>query len=944
MEYPKPYLMRKSLTILFLFSTFCFGRAQEKVDLRQVIPSDFSVRTGELGNGLTFYLKRNVHPDKRAEMRLVIKAGSLQETDKQRGLAHFVEHMAFNGSRNFKKNELINYLEITGSRFGPDLNAYTSFAETVYQLQIRTDSLYYISRGLLILEDWADGITFDPLEIEKEKGVIRSEWRSRLNAQSRLQEQYFPVIYKDSPYPQRLPIGDTATIRQATAKMLREYYHDWYRPDNMAIVVVGDIDLDWVEEQIYASFGKLADRGSTHKSKKAIIPIQKIRQGVIATDKETSFTQVDFYIRHPSPPKDKTAKGWRRQLIQNLVNGMINRRLISVQQQERPPFTFAGVGYGDDLGKNDSYYLSAFTSETKALDGFAAVWKEVVRAQQHGFIQAELDRQKKEILRGILQRAKEENTTQSAIWANLLAQNFSEDEPYPTPRQQLVWMNTLLPTIQLSDLKVEMKTWMPSTGRALVVSGPEKIKRFYPNLDPFWNLIDSIEKKQWPPYQESYSNQSWLDKPLAAAPITKENYLPDFNITELYLPNGVQVVLKPTTNKNDQILLSAAREGGHSLATDEDFPSASNAIALATQSKLGPFSFDQLQKKLTGKTLSLNPYIDELSEGFSGTCAPEELEDLLSLIYLYCTQSNCDSTTFNSYRSRQVAIMQNMMTNPYYSFAESKLQIKYQNHPRRHIFNLEDLDKIDLQKAKAFFQNRFGNANEFTFVLVGAFESDSIKTLLAQYLGNLPTTGREETYRDIKANLIKGHIDSTMTGGRAPKTIVEINYHGDYKNTSQLRFDYSALVGVLRIKLREAMREDKGGVYGVNVGGGLEFHPKDQFRITLTFDTDPEKADTLIKTALEVIHDLRTSGPDEATVQKIKEAQWQSRLKNEDDNSFWLGQLATRYREGWTLDGLKKEVYRNLIDNLDTKSIQRAAQVFLNPTNFIQLVLKPDKQ
>lgn len=936
--------MRKSLTIFVAFFTFCIAHSQNIPELRQRIPNDFSVHTGELANGMRFYLKRNTHPEKRAEMRLVIKAGSLQESDKQRGLAHFVEHMAFNGSRNFQKNDLINYLEITGSRFGPDLNAYTSFAETVYQLQVRTDSLYYLQRGLLILQDWADGISFDPLEVEKERGVIRSEWRSRLNAQSRLQDQYFPIIYKDSPYPQRIPIGDTAIIRQATPKMLRDFYRDWYRPDNMAIVIVGDMDMDYVEEQLYTRFGHLIDRGGSHRVKKYQIPIQKSRQGIIATDKETSFTQVDFYIRHPSPPKDNTGKGWRRQLIQNLINGMINRRLISVQQLNNPPFTFAGVSYGDDLGKNDSYFVSAFTAQNRAIEGFAAVWQEVVRAQQHGFLQAELDRQKKELLRSVLQRAKEENNTQSSILANILVQAYLEDEPFPTPKQQLVWMNTLLPTIQLNDLKNEMKTWMPSSGRALVVTGPDKIKRIYPSLDSFWKMIDSIETTSLPPYQETFLNQNWLDKTLPAVPIVKENYLPEFNITELYLPNGIQVVLKPTPYKNDQILLSAIREGGHSLASDADYPSASNAISLVTQSKLGSFTFDQLQKKLTGKTLGVNPFIDELSEGFSGSCAPEELEDILSLIYLYSTQSNCDSTSFNSYRNRQVAIMQNMMSNPYYAFAESKLQIKYNNHPRRHIFNLEDLQKINLEKAKGFFQSRFGNANGFTYILVGAFETDSIKNLVAQYLGNLPSTQKEETFRDVKANMVKGHIDTTMTGGRAPKTIVEINYHGSFANSAQTRFDYGALVGVLRIKLREALREDQGGVYGVNVGGGLEYHPHEQFRVTLNFDTDPDKADTLIQSAIKVIDNLRQYGPDETTVQKIKEAQWQNRLKNEEENNFWLNQLATRYREGWTLDGLKKDVYRNLIDGLDTHSIHRAAQLFLNPANFIQLVLKPDKQ
>lgn len=908
------------------------------------VPFDPAVRTGVLDNGLHYYIRRNDKPAHRAELRLAVRAGSLQEDEDQRGIAHFVEHMAFNGTRHFAKNDLIDYLESIGARFGADLNAYTSFGETVYLLQARTDSLFYLEQALLILQDWAGGLSFDTAEIDKERGVVVSEWRSRLNPDQRLQQQYFPLLYQGSRYAERLPIGDPALIDTAGYAAIRRFYTDWYRPDLMGIVAVGDFDVDWMEKELHRRFASLPAPNTPRQ--REIFRIPRIPGTRIArcADPEAPFTRIQVVYPHDGHPVE-TQADFRQELIHTLYNNMLNGRLFEVQQSNaNPPFTFAYSGYGGDIGNRDVYLVSAFTAGGKALDGLRAVLLETQRARLHGFTASELERKKAELLRSSEQAALEQDKTGSDALAGRLLQHFLSQNPAPNAEQTLELIRRLLPTIQLNDIAPLADQWLRSDSRVVVVTGPGTENAPLPSESDILALLAEVDHAEPEPYVDRVPEGPLLAELPPFGSVRSQTHYPDIDVTELTLSNGVRVILKPTDFQNDQVLLTAFSPGGHSLYGDQDYQSASNAAALIGFSGVGPFSLPDLEKKLAGSQVTLSPYITELYEGFSGNCSPEDLETLLQLVYLYFTAPRCDSIALASFLTRQRSIVENMFINPYYYFAEVKNQIKYDNHPRRRMTTMADLDAISRERALEVFRDRFADASDFTFVVVGNFSLDTLQPWLCRYLGSLPATGRQENWRDIGAGLHSGRLDTVLVRGQAPKALVEITFHGSFTYASQERYDFYSMVDILRIKLRESMREEKGGVYGVRVNGTVFHYPTPSFRITLSFTTEPSDVQLLIQTALQEIERLKADGATEKDLEKVRETQRQERIKNLRENSFWLAQLAARYREDIALEGIQLPVYEQYLNRLSSPAIQQAAQRYLGFDNYLQLILMPEQK
>lgn len=914
----------------------------------QTLPNDPSVRSGQLPNGLRYYLKANHKPAGYAELRLAIKAGSLQENNKQLGLAHFVEHMAFNGTRHFPKNELINYLESSGVRFGADLNAYTSFGETVYQLQVRKDSAH-LHKGLLVLEDWATGISFDPKEVEKERGVVLAEWRSRQGPNQRLEDQYLPLLYQGSRRLQRLPIGDTAIIKHASVATLKQYYQKWYRPDLMAIVAVGDIDIIALEQEIIRRFGRIPGaKGPKPRTYSNTINSQ--RREKICTDPEAAFCQAFLYIRQkakkPWPVAARTYPEMHEFLSRNLYNSMLNRRLIRLQQQVDPPFTFAGLGYGSDWGQNPMFSLSTFTSEAKLSTAIALLWQEVQKVKQQNFAPGELARQKQEFLNALLQQANAEETTASAAWANQLSDAFVNDIPYLSPKQRYQITQKLLGEITLNDLaKVIQAVPENKNSRVLVLTGPEKNRAKLPTLSKVWQLLDSIENSA-PQLLDTTQNstiadQPWVDEVLTPQAIKSEKTHAEFGVSEFRLNNGIRIVAKPTTFRKDQVMMISSSPGGNSWVPDSLYVNAAYFADVLQQGGMGKFDFVHYQEKLTGKSVSLVPYLGELEEGFSGSCRSTELEDLLALVYLYAVHPRFDTNSVASFRKRQENVLKNMLSTPYYQFADLKQRVKFGDTPRRGLNRLEDLPKLSSQSLRQIHQDRFGDLNDLLLVFVGDFDLDQLKSLAQRYLGNLPATGRKESWQDLKLDLKLGHIDSVSRGGLAPKTLVEYTWHGTFDNTAQERYRFSSMVSALQIRLREVLREQESGIYSLSFNGNVEYHPRPVYRITLGFNTEPERDEELMQKAIAAIEDFCKNGPDELLLQKIKTIQRENRQKSEQENSFWLAQLHQRYKEGIALDGLKTEKYLELVEGLSASAIQAAAQRYFDDKNRIKLVLKP---
>ncbi|MBX2876268.1 MAG: insulinase family protein [Saprospiraceae bacterium] len=932
--------MRLQLFLSFL----CFSSiimAQNTFPLDGKLPSDKDVLSGTLPNGMKYFIKKNVKPENRAELRLAVKAGSLQEDEDQLGIAHFVEHMAFNGSKNFKKNELIDYLESIGTRFGADLNAYTSFEETVYMIQARTDSLNLLEKGLLIMEDWAYGISFEEEEIDKERGVVISEWRTGLSADQRMQQQYFPIAYKDSRYAERLPIGKPEIIQEADYSTIRRFYQDWYRPDLMAIIAVGDFDLEWMENQIKSRFAKVPKKADPRPREKYDIPSDPSTRYAICTDEEATFSNIRVMYRHPHI-KVKTVADYKGTLARNLYNRMLNSRMIEIQQQADPPFTFAYTGYGQDMSNLDNYYLYAFVKEGGMEKGIKAVLRATRQAYLHGFHPSELERQKQEILRAAEKAANEQDKTPSAGLASGFVYHFLKGNAIPTAKQRLALLQQLLPLISVEDINPLPKQWIRPEERVVIVTGPDTENNPLPTESALESWLDEFDKMDVPAYEDNVVAGPMIQEELSSVPIVAEHQEEEFGLTEWRLENGVRVVLKPTDFKNDEILMTAWSPGGYSNYKTEDLPSATNAVPILVQSGIGPYDYAALNKQLTGKNAGVGPFISELYEGLSGNSSKQDLEMLFQLTYLYTTAPRKDQDAFASYISRQKSIFENIMTNPYNYFGLQKQKIKYNDHPRRQITNMETLEKINLDKILQVYRDRFADASDFSFFFVGSFTLEEMKPLVQKYLGNLPSNGRKEGWKNVGVQLQKGQIDTTFVKGRAPKALVEMIYHNDFQFDADNRYALGSLASLLRIKLREAMREDEGGVYGVSVRAFSSQYPKPGYNVRVSFNAAPEEVDKLIEITKLEIDKIKDEGALDKDITKIIETQKQGRIKNLKQNRYWLGQLSYRYQNNIPLDGLKLEVLEEYTEKLDSDLLKKAARKYLNTENFMQFLLLPE--
>jgi len=906
------------------------------------IPMDQSVVTGQLENGLKYYIKKNAKPEKRAELRLAIRAGSMQEDDDQLGLAHFVEHMAFNGSKNFKKNELVDYLESVGTKFGPDLNAYTSFDETVYMLQARTDDTEQLMKGITVLEDWAGSVSFDDEEIDKERGVVESEWRTRLSAEQRMQKKYFPVVYKDSRYAKRLPIGSPDIINGASYETVKRFYKDWYRPDLMALSIVGDFDVEMMELEIIKRFSQLKNPDGARERKEYSVPRHKETLVSTATDKESSFTRVRVMYKHPQK-KTLTIKDYRQQLVNSIYNQMLNGRLNELSQSATPPFTFSYSGYGGDVGDIDSYESYAFVAEGGAQKGLEAILQENQRVLQHGFLESEMDRAKLTLLKGAERGVKEADKTESRALVMRYIYNFLKDNPIPSAQQRLDLYKDLLPTISIDEINQLPAKWITKENRVVVITGPEKDETPLPTEDVILTTLDKIDQMKMDPYEDKVTDEPLLAADLQPVAISAEKTIDSVNVTEFTLANGVKVVLKPTDFKNDEIQMRAFSDGGSSLYPDEDYAHIPHIPALVGQSGIAQFDLASLQKMLTGKRVSVRPYIGELSEGMSGSASPDDLKTMFELVYLYFTNPRKDEQTLQSYIAKQRSIVSNLLSNPQYFFINESLKIKYKDHPRRGFPKVEDLDKIDLDRVFEIYMERFADASDFTFVFVGNLDVDKMKEMAATYLGNLPSINRKETWKNVNANFPKGVTVKEMKKGKAPKSLIEITYHGGFdSDDEQGRYTFNSLIQILRIKMRESMREDKGGVYGVRLSGSTSKRPESKYTITLSFNSEPEKAEELIKTAMQDIENAKMNGAEEKDLTKVKETQRQSRIKELKQNNFWMGQLSNAYQNDWDPKTINMETLEKRMKLLNSDAIKAAAGKYFDNSNMIKIVMHPE--
>jgi zinc protease len=911
--------------------------------MAEAIPMDRRVVKGSLPSGMKYYIQENLKPENRAELRLAVKTGSIMEDPDQLGIAHFVEHMAFNGSENFEKNELVEYLETTGARFGPDLNAYTSFDETVYMLQVRTDSTELFDKGMLILRDWAFGLSFDEEEIDKERGVVISEWRTSLSPDQRIQQKTLPILLHGSRYAERLPIGKPEIIESASYESIKRFYTDWYRPDLMAIVVVGDIDADQVEVDLWNMFGMLPPVENKRERTEYSVPMHEETLFAIASDSEAAFTQVQLLYKHPET-KEKSLSHFRKSMVHNLYNGMLNGRLAEKAKLPDPPFMYAGAGYGGFLGNLDSYSAFAMVPEGKALSAFEALLVENKRVLQHGFTESELQRQKKDMLEGAERSLKEMDKTDSRRLSSKYVYHFLEESPAPSPKQVYNMTAQFIEGISLDEVNALAKEWIRDESRVVVVTGPEKEDIPLPTEDQLKEVLINVESQEIAPYEDDVLDVPLFSKELSPVAIQNEKTYDISGILSFELENGVEVYLKQTDFKNDEILMGALSDGGTSLMTDEEYVSGSRATAIVRESGLGPFSNPQLDKWMAGKTVSVSPFIGSLSEGFRGYSAPKDLETMFQMIHLYFTDIREDEEAFTSFVTKQKATYKNLMSNPNYYFSDFSTKLKYNNHPRVGFPTEEELDAIQMDKAFALYRDRFADASDFAFYFVGNFEVAQLKEYAKAYLGNLPTTNRSEMWKDLGINVVPGKIEKRLKKGKAPKTQVQMYFHGPFEWTKKNSFVFNSSLDYLRIKLREALREDKGGVYGVRLSGGASKKPTQKYSITVSFNSDPERTDELVYEAKRVIKQGMEEGPNEEDLTKVKETQRQSRTKNLKENRFWQGQMRRQIDGEKNFDSISLEDLENQLTELTTGQIKDAIGTYFDYSSFIQIIMEPENE
>jgi zinc protease len=930
--------------LLVLLAITCLTAAPVQVapSLSDPIPVEREITIGRLPNGLRYYVRANKKPEKRAELRLVVKAGSVLEDDDQQGLAHFVEHMAFDGTAHFPKNEIIKFIESLGMRFGADLNAYTSFDETVYVLQVPTDKPEVIDKTLLVLEDWAHNVSFDTDQIDKERGVVMEEWRLRRGAGARTTDKLFPILLKGSRYADRIPIGKPEIIQNFKPDTLKKFYKDWYRPDLMAVVAVGDFDKGVVENLIRSHFGSIPAPPAPRPRPEYDVPDHEGSAYAIVTDKEMTTTSVSISNIVPAP-KQGTFGVYRQDIVDGLFSSMLSARMNEIAQKPDAPFLGAGADRSPFINPaKDEAQLSARVKEDGIEKGLDALLTEVERVARFGFTATELDRQRQNLLRTYERFVIEDQNRESDSRADEYVRNFLTNEPLPGAELEQALNQRYLPAITLQEINALGRAWFTDRNRFVVLAAPEKPGLAIPDEAQLAAVIKAAPGKDLKPYVDEVTSAALLDPLPSGGTIVKTTTKESIGITEWELSNGVKVVLKPTTFREDEIAFRATSPGGTSLASDRDYIPASTATQVLSAGGLGHFSAIDLRKMLTGKVANVSAFIGETEEGLSGGGSRKDLETMFQLIFLRFTQPRADKDAFTVQATQARTALANQSAVPEFAFPEALAILLGQNHPRRRIPTAATIDEWNLDKSLAFYKDRFADASDFTFFFVGSFDLATMKPFVERYLGGLPSIHRTETWKDVGVRPPVGVIEKTVGKGIEPKSQTAIVFTGPFEYDPPHRTVIRAMAHILQMRLLGILREELGGTYSVSVSANAQKIPRQEYQASIQFGSDPERTEALVKRMFEEIEKLKANGPTEKELQDEKEAMLREFETSSKQNGFLLSQIAAKYQVGEDVAGIWEapELYKKL----DPTSIQQAAKTYLNTNNYVKVTLMPEKR
>ena len=913
----------------------------DSLQLTDTLPMDSTVLQGKLANGFTYYIRHNEEPKDRVVMYLATKVGSILETDEELGLAHFLEHMQFNGTKNFPKNELVDYLQRAGVRFGSDLNAYTSFDETVYQLPIPSDDPELLKSGLQVMRDWAQDALLDSAEIDKERGVVLNELLGGRGAQQRMRDEYFPMILNNSRYAQRLPIGSRERIEGFAHETLRNFHRNWYRPDLQALIIVGDIDVADMEQRVKALFADLGNPDNAPERATYGIPLTGENQFMAVTDAEMPQTVVQVIIKHPEAAV-KTVADYRMQLAKSLFNQLAGARFAELTRQSEPPFIQGGGSIGGFLRGLDAFTMYYAAKPGELQRGFEAVVTEFERIKRYGFTPTELERAKGNFITSVESAYAERDKRKSESYVGAYLNHFLEGERALSNEDRYRLGKSLIGTIRIDDVNALATHYYTDVNRDILILAPAKDRDSLPDEQTVNGWLAAVKASDIEPYNDNVQDVPLLEEAPQPGTVSERHERPELGVVELTLSNGIHVVLKPTDFKNDEINMTAFSPGGTSLYNDTDFLSAAYAASVVGGSGLGPYDATQLTKYLSGKKVSVQPYIGERSEGFNATSGKKDLQTAFELIYAYFTVPRLDMEVFEGYMQRIKASLANRLDDPNAVFADTINAVLYDHNVRRMSMTVDEVDRIDPQRAYAIYQERFADASDFTVTIVGSFTEEELMPLVLQYLGGLPATDREEAAPDLGIYPPEKGLERTVYRGKEQKSSVRLYYFGDYDYSEAENMQLDALESILNIKLIERLREAESGVYGVSAGASYAKYPRHRYSFSVAYGTSPEMVEPLMASALDEINKIKEHGPEQVDIEKFVSEQRRQLEVQLRENGFWLGHLSGAYQRDE--DPAYILTYLDELKKVTPESVKAVANKYLVDERRFRFVLMPEGQ
>jgi zinc protease len=872
--------------------------ARETFNAQDTIPFDAAVRRGRLPNGLEYFIRRNARPEKRVALRLGVKAGSLFEADDQQGLAHFLEHMAFNGSAHFKPGELVSYFESTGARLGPHVNAYTSFDETVYMLELPTDNAEIVTKGFTALADFAGGLTIDPEQVDRERGVVVEEWRGRLGAGSRIRDKQLPLMYYKSRYADRLPIGKPEILKSAPAARLKAFYDTWYRPDRMAVVAVGDIDPQQIEATIKSAFAPLAARAPAVQPPASDVPMHSELLVNVATDPELTQSTVQLVRKRPAEGQSRVGD-YRRSLVERIFEQMFNDRFEVLARRPDAKFLGAGAGGGGLTRAVHTFSLSARVEEGALTDGVTLLETEARRVREFGFNQSELDRAKRDMAAFYERAYNERDKSESGGFADEYIRHFLEGEPSPGIEYEYRLVQSVLPGITLQEVTDLARARLTGDSRIVLAVLPEKANLRVPTEQELRGAIEGADRVAVTPWSDTTTTRALVEKAPTPGRVESRREIPKVGITVVRFANGVEAWLKPTDFKNDQVIFTMYSMGGWSVSSRADYIEASLADTYVDFSGVGGLKALELQKLLAGKLAQASPFISGSTHGINGSASPAELETALQLLYQTFVAPGDDPDAFTLMKRQLDASVANRGRSPGQVFGERISQINSSNHYTSEPLTAERVAALDRSKMVAFYRSRFANAADFTLFMVGTFNIDSTIPLLAKYVGSLPSTGKKlAEFKEIGIRFPSGTIREVVEKGREPRSQTLISFYADPSPDPVEQERIGAAATVLETALRDSLREELGQTYTVSVGLAQSLPQRGDGHVQVNFGAAPENIGAMTDRVIQEIRRLQQEGPSADLTSRAKESARRGYETALRQNSYWMQRMRTIHMLG----------------------------------------------